>query len=135
MKEKTFNAFRRSFKIVNRNINIINILSLDKNIEDYIDNGIINDNIKKNSLLFLPKPLVNDLFLTPQYDLNFYQLKEKDYLRDIYFRVDPKYPTKIKYIFHDLKDIKFYGGFQQFIPLFRLLYVLNSINDIKDLNY
>ena len=132
-KEKTFNELRKSNEVMNKNINIVDILTLDKNIENYIDNNEISENIKKNSLLFLPKPLVNDLFLTPQYDLNFYQLKEKDYLRDIYFRVDPKYPTKIKYIFHDLKDIKFYGGFQQFIPLFRLLYVLNSINDIKDL--
>ena len=133
MKEKTFNEFRRSFKIVNRNINIINILSLDKNIEDYIDNGKINDNIKKNSLLFLPKPLVNDLFLTPQYDLNFYQLKENDYLRDIYFRVNPIYPTTIKNIFHDVNNIYFYGGFQQFIPLFKLLHILNNNSVIKDM--
>ena len=74
----------------------------------------------------MPRPLLNDTFLTPEYNFNFYQLKENDFFNGIYFSVDPSYPTKIKYMFHDLSDINFYGGFQPFIPLFRLLYLLNN---------
>ena len=132
-KEKTYNILRKSNKTINNNINSLNILEIDKNIENYINKNEINEKIKKKSLLFLPKPFVNEVFLTPEYDLNFFKLKENDYIKDIYFRVDPKYPTVIKYFFHDLNDINFYGGFQQFIPLFRLLYLLKNNNDIKDL--
>ena len=115
------------------NLHIFNILDIDKKIGNYINNNEIDEKIKKNCLLFLPKPLVNDTFLTPEYNLNFKQLKENDYLRDIYFRIDPVYPTKIKYISHDLNNIYFYGGFQPFIPLLRLLYLLNINNDIKNI--
>ena len=116
-----------------KNINILNIMSVDNDIENYINNNEINDNIKNNCLLFLPKPLVNDIFLTPIYNLNFLQLYKNNYLHDIYFRVYHSYPTKINYQYHDLTNISFYGGFKQFIPLFKLLYLLDSNEEIKNI--
>ena len=117
----------------NNNVNILDIFNVDEDVINYINNNEISQRMKNNFLLFLPKPLLNDTFLTPEYNFNFYQLKENDYLNGIYFTVDPSYPTKIKYIFHNLTDISFYGGFQPFIPLFRLLYLLNNNKNIRDL--
>ena len=117
----------------NANKNILNILSIDEDIENYINNNVINDKIRNNCLLFLPKPLVNDIFLTPVYNINFLQINQKNYLHDIYFRIYNTYPTKINYQYHDLTNIYFYGGFQQFIPLFKLLYLLNINEEIKNI--
>lgn len=65
------------------------------------------------------------MYLTPEYNFNFNQLEQNGYLSGLYFKIDPGYPTKIKYIYHDLTQLNFYGGFKQFIPLFKLLYMLN----------
>ena len=116
-----------------QNLNIVNILDIDKYIKNFINTNEINEKIQRKCLLFLPRPLVNEFFLTPEYCLNFHQLKENDYLHDIYFRVEPEYPTKIKYIYHDLTNIHFYGGFQQFIPLFKVLNILNNCKEIHNL--
>jgi hypothetical protein len=62
----------------------------------------------KKCLLFLPRPLVKDIFLTLEYNLNFYQLKKKDNLSVILFSVNNYYPTKINYIYHDLNNICLY---------------------------
>ena len=133
-KDKT-NAkkIKKTNKNDNNNVNILDILNIDEDIINYINNNEITQKMKNNYLLFLPRPLLNDTFLTPEYNFNFYQLKENDFFNGIYFSVDPSYPTKIKYMFHDLSDINFYGGFQPFIPLFRLLYLLNNNKDVKDL--
>ena len=104
---------------------ILNILDIDENIERYIVKDEISDKIKSNCLLFLPKPLVDNMYLTPEYNFNFNQLEQNGYLSGLYFKIDPGYPTKIKYIYHDLTQLNFYGGFKQFIPLFKLLYMLN----------
>ena len=115
------------------NTNILDIMKIDDNIENYINKNKIDDKIKNKCLLFLPKPLVKDVYLTPEYNLNFNKLKQNDYLHDIIFYVSQGYPTKIKYIFNNLNNICFYGGFQQFIPLFKLLYLINNNNKIKKL--
>ena len=133
-KEKTF--YKKGSKKANNsneNIKILNILSLDEDIEDYINENKINDKIKKDCLLFLPKPLINDGILAPSYDLNFYELNKNQYLKDIYFKINPLYPTRINYISHDLSNIHFYGGFHQFIPLFKLLYLLQNNKEINNL--
>ena len=118
---------RLSKKVVkNETKTILNILDIDENIESYIVKDEISDKIKSNCLLFLPKPLVNNIYLSPESNFNFNQLEENDYLNGLYFKIDPGYPTKIKYIYHDLTHLNFYGGFKQFIPLFKLLYLLNS---------
>ena len=131
-KEKAKKSLKRSNNS-NESIKILNILNIDENIEDYINNNKINDKIKKDCLLFLPKPLVNDIILAPSYELNFYELNKNEYLQDIYFKINPSYPTRINYISHDLSNMNFYGGFQQFIPLFKLLNLLNNNDEIKNI--
>ena len=134
-KEKT--SYKRKSKkaktTLDENIKILNILSIDEDIEEYINENKINDKIKKDCLLFLPKPLINDIILAPCYDLNFYELNKNQYLKDIYFKINPLYPTRINYISHDLSNINFYGGFHQFIPLFKLLYLLQNNKEINNL--
>ena len=117
----------------NKGVNIMNVLNIDKYIENYINKNEIDEKIKRKCLKFFPRPVVNEYFLTPEYEFNFYELGEKDYLHDIYFRIESEYPTTIKYIYHDLTNISFYGGFQQFIPLFKILYILNNCKEIQNL--
>ena len=133
-KEKTYNkTFSTKLNLFeNKSSTSFNKLNIDYDIENYVNNNELNEKMRKNSLLFLPKPLVNEIFLTPEYNLNFYQLQQKEYLHDIYFTVDAAYPTKIKYFLHKLTSINFYGGFHQFLPLFKLLYILNNNLEIKN---
>ena len=125
-KENTFYK-RFSKKVIKQETKtILNILDIDENIQRYIVRDEICEKIKSNCLLYLPKPLVNNMYLTPEYNLNFNQLEQNNYLSGLYFKIVPAYPTRIKYIYHDLKHLNVYGGFKQFIPLFKLLYLLNS---------
>ena len=66
------------------------------------------------------------MYLTPEYNFNFKQLEQNNYLNGLYFKIDSEYPTKINYIYHDLTLLDIYGGFKQFIPLFKFLFLLNS---------
>ena len=128
-KMKKENSFYKRFSkkvVMQETKTILNILDIDENIERYIVKDEISEKIKSNCLVFLPKPLVNDMYLTPEYNFNFIKLEQNDYLKGIFFKIDPAYPTRIKYIYHDLTHLNFYGGFKQFIPLFKLLYLLNN---------
>ena len=128
-KMKKENSFYKRFskKVVKPETKtILNILDIDENIERYIVKDEISEKIKSNCLLFLPRPLVNNMYLTPEYNFNFKQLEQNNYLNGLYFKIGSEYPTKINYIYHDLTLLDIYGGFKQFIPLFKFLFLLNS---------